>query len=117
MAFNYASSQATAERLIESFGQSASIRRVALSGDSWAPTQTNTDHACTVVVLDYSHAERAGTSVQSKDRKVLVSTDGLSIEPTPADKFILGAVVYEIVTVKPLNPGGTVVLYELQARA
>ena len=116
MAFDYANSQATAARLIANFGQAATIRRVTNSGDAWAPTQTTADTAVTCVVTDYANFERDGTRIQAKDRKVYVSALSLAITPTPGDKFVLGAMVYDIVSVGPIEPGGTVVLLELQVR-
>ena len=116
MAFDYANSQATAARLIANFGQSASIRRVTNSGDAYSPTQSAADTAVTCVVTDYAHRERDGTYVQARDRKVYVAAEGLAITPTPGDKFVLGAMVYDIVHVGPLEPGGTVILFELQVR-
>lgn len=38
------------------------------------------------------------------------------IQPTTTDKVIIGGVVSLIVQAKPLNPAGTVVYWELQAR-
>lgn len=115
MAYNYASSQATADRLIAHFGQAGVIRRTTSTGDAWNPTQTSTDYDCTLVVLDYSTTEKNGTLIQAKDRKVLIATDGLTIEPTDADKLVIGSAVYSIVSVKPLSPAETVILYEVQA--
>ena len=116
MAFDYAASQATAARLIANFGQAGSIRRVTNTGDAYSPTQATADTAVTCVVTDYAHRERDGTYIQARDRKVYVSALDLAITPTPADKFVLGAMVYDIVSVGPLEPGGTVVLFELQVR-
>ena len=116
MAFDYVTARATAARLIANFGQAAAIRRVTNTGDPYSPTQTPADTAVTCVVTDYAHRERDGTSVQARDRKVYVSAEGLAITPTPGDKFVLGAMVYDIVHVGPLEPGGTVILFELQVR-
>jgi len=117
MAFDYTASRSTAARLIANFGQSASIRRLTNGGsDTWAPTQTPADTTVTCVVTDYAHRERDGTRIQAKDRKVYVSALDLAITPTPGDKFVLGAMVYDIISVGPLEPGGTVILFELQVR-
>jgi hypothetical protein len=116
MPFDYTSVRDTADELLEEFGMAATIRRLANTGDPYDPTQTATDTACTVVVTDYAHSEKDGTRIQVKDRKVLVAAGSLAITPTPADRFVLGGISYEIVAVSPLEPGGTVVMYEMQVR-
>ncbi|WP_146617680.1 hypothetical protein [Rhodoplanes serenus] len=117
-AFDYARSRATADRLIARFGQSGAIRRAgAPSGDPWNPTAgESTDHPCALVVLAYDTREIDGTLIRSSDRKVLVAAGGLAVEPTAADRIVIGGTALEIVRVAPLAPGGTVVLYEIQAR-
>ena len=117
MAFDYVAARATAARLIANFGQAATIRRVTNGGsDNWNPTQSTADTAVTCVITDYAHRERDGTSIQARDRKVYVSALDLAITPNPGDKFVHGAMVYDIISVGPLEPGGTVILFELQIR-
>ena len=113
-AFDYSRAKATAERLIARYGKAGAIRRTASSGDAWNPTQTDTDHDCTLVVLDYSLRERESTLIGATDRRVLISTDGLTITPTNADKLVIGSTVHEIVRIMPLEPGPTIVLWEAQ---
>ena len=76
-----------------------------------------TNYACTLVVLDYAKREIDGSLVLATDRKCLVSTEGLSIEPATSDQIMVGGDVYEIVNVMPLSPGGTVIMWEVQARS
>lgn len=113
-AYDYSKPEATAQRLIARFGRAGAIRRTADSGDAWNPTQSATDYDCTLVVTDYSLYERASGLIGATDRKVLVSTDGVSISPTSADKLVIGSNVYEIKRVDPLEPGDTVVLWTMQ---
>lgn len=117
MTFDYTRSRATAERLLVKFGQAATLRRKALTGPAYDPTVTTADHACTVVVQDYADAMIDGTRIKRGDKKVLVSTKGLTIDPTAADALVIGGTSHEVVMVKPLAPGGTVVMWEVQARA
>lgn len=116
--FDYARPRATADRLIAKFGQAGAIRRTtAGGGDPWSPTPgTTTDHACTLVVTEYSVREREGTLIQARDKKVLVATEGLNIEPTEADQIVVQGQAMEIIDVAPLAPGGDVVMYTIQAR-
>lgn len=116
--FNYARSAATASRLIARFGQSASIvRSTAGNGPAYDPGEpTETTYACTLVVLDYTNSERDGTLILAGDKKVYLSTSGLSIEPSLADKISVNGEAHNIISIKPLNPAGTVVMYEIQIR-
>ena len=117
MAFDYAGMRDSADELLDEFGQAAAIRRITNGGsDAYAPTQTTADTAIVCVVTEYANREKDGTRIQAKDRKVLVKAGSLAITPTPSDKFVLGGVVYDIVDVCPLEPGGVVMLYELQVR-
>lgn len=114
--FNYARSVATANRLIDKFGQTGAIRRTETSGDPWNPGTSDTDYPCILVALDYDQKDIDGTLIKSTDKKVYVATKGLTIQPTTTDKAIIGGVVSSILQAKPLNPAGIVVYWELQAR-
>jgi hypothetical protein len=117
-AFDYSRPQATASRLIARFGQTGAIVRPTLgNGPAYDPGEpTDTSHACQMVVLDYDDGERDGTLIKYGDKKVLVSVSGLTIEPKLSDKVSVGGSSHEIMAIKPLNPGGTVVMYEIQIR-
>lgn len=115
-AFDYARSVATATRLIARFGTSGTIRRTTNTGDAWNPTQTTKDHDCTLVVTNYSVSQIDGTLIQKNDRRVFVSTDGLTITPTPDDLIIVDGVTLAIINVLPVKPAAIVVMYEIQAR-
>lgn len=115
-AFDYGKTRATAERLIAKFGQRGSLRRVVNSGPDYDPVQTSEDFLCSLVDLDQSQVHVADTLVQSGDRMVYLSTEGLSITPTLPDKVLIGGVEYAIVDIQPLSPGGTVMFWQLQVR-
>ncbi|MBE0563577.1 hypothetical protein JQC79_19360 [Ochrobactrum anthropi] len=115
--FNYARSVATANRLIDKFGQTGAIRRTETSGDPWNPGTSDTDYPCTLVALDYDQKDVDGTLIKSTDKKVYVAIKGLAIQPTTTDKVIIGGVVSTIVEAKPLNPAGIIVLFEFQIRS
>ena len=117
-AFDYTRSRATADRLIARFGQAGAVRRSgAPSGDPWNPVPGSpTDHPCTLVDLDYTAREIDGTLIRATDRKVLVAAGGLAVEPSVADRIVIAGTALEIVRVSPLAPGGTIVMYEIQAR-
>jgi hypothetical protein len=116
--FDYAKARATAERLLGRFGQAMTlVVPGAATGDPWNPTLgAPVSHACKGVVLDYSVHDRKNTLILAGDRQVYLSTEGLTATPDPAHKLTIGGETLAIVEVKPLNPGGTTILYEIQVR-
>ena len=116
--FDYAETKADADELIAEFGQAATLRRPGAStGDAWNPTQgAATDYGCMVVVLSYDYREIDGTRILSTDKKVLLAKASLSAEPATSDRLLISGAEHAIIDVQPLNPGGTVVLYQIQAR-
>jgi hypothetical protein len=108
---SYASNAATATRLIAKYGRAMTLRSQTNSGTAWDPTIVNVDTAIVGVMLEYEAHER-DSLIQASDKKVLTTSS-----PTVAMKLIDGGVVYEIVSVKPLQPGDTVIMTELQVRA
>ncbi|WP_432475242.1 hypothetical protein ACRRRS_14715 [Brucella anthropi] len=89
---------------------------VLSENQQWNPGTSDTDYPCTLVALDYDQKDVDGTLIKSTDKKVYVATKGLTIQPTTIDKVIIGGVQSTIVEAKPLNPAGTVVYWEVQAR-
>ncbi|WFU03959.1 hypothetical protein QA648_09575 [Rhizobium sp. CB3171] len=114
--FDYAKTRATAERLIAKFGQRAQLRRITSTGPDYDPVQTSQDFACMLVDLDHTQAHIGDTLIQRGDRMVYLSTAGLSIAPTLADRLVIAGVEHAIVDIAPLSPGGTTVLWQLQVR-
>jgi hypothetical protein len=114
--FDYARARATAERLIAKFGMAGSIQRQTNTGPAYDPTVITTDYPCTLVVLEYEDRQIDGTLIRSTDKLIYLSTEGLAITPTEADR-VIASDTYSIVSLKPLSPAGTVLMWEIQARA
>lgn len=114
--FDYTKSRATAEKLIAKFGQTGTLRRETASSTAYDPTITTNDYTVTLVDLDYDETQLSGTLITRGDRLVYLSTIGLAIVPANGDKILIGGVEHAILDVKPLQPSGTIVLWELQAR-
>ena len=114
--FDYTRSRRTAVRLIKKFGQRGAIRRATLSGPAYDPVETDLDHPCTLVDLDIDERSIDGTLVLHGDRTVYLSTEGPAIEPLRTDKVVIGGNPHTILVVRPLQPGGLIVFWELQAR-
>ena len=121
----YSNLAATAQRLVNQFGGPVTLRRpdagtydpVTGEGTAGAPT----DYPLKGLLLDYKsigsgmkYAE--GTEIRADDKRLLLAAEGLAITPEPTDRAIVGAVSYQVVNIKKINPAGTPVLYELQVR-
>lgn len=114
--FDYGRSRAVAERLIAKFGTTGTIRRAVTSGPDYDPEITETDYPCTLVTLEYEDRDIDGTLVLSADKKIYVSTKGLSITLEKSDRVIADGKAYAIERLKPLSPAGIVVFWEVQGR-
>jgi hypothetical protein len=68
------------------------------------------------VVSVYTQAERDGDLIQWADQKVYLSIDGIDEAPTINDRLVIAGEPHRIVTVEPVAPGGTVIVYVLQVR-
>jgi hypothetical protein len=117
--FDYARAKATADRQIQRFGQTGSLRKAGTpSGAAYNPTPgTPVDHAARFAIVAFEQREIDGTRVLATDKKAILAKGALTVEPLPGDHLVDAAsVVYSVVDVMPLNPAGTVVMYELQVR-
>lgn len=115
--FDYAEMRDVAEELIAEFGMTGAIRRSTQSGPSYDPVVTDTDYACQLVVMNYEDREVDGTLILSTDKKIYISTQGLSITLERSDKIFAEGVAYSIEKLKPLSPAGLIVFWEAQGRA
>jgi hypothetical protein len=91
---------------IEHYGQLGAIR----------PEGGGSDVPCYFVVAQYDQEERDGDLVQQSDQKVYVSVRDIDTAPTTRDRLVIGGTARRIVTVEPISPGGTVIVYVLQIR-
>jgi hypothetical protein len=115
--FNYPRAKATADRLLAKFGQAATLRRPNSTGPAYAPTDASpTDYPITVVVEAYAFRDIDGTRIRRDDLKVRIARGTLTVEPTTNDQLLIGGATYAVIDVRPENPGGTVLMYEAQAR-
>ncbi|MDH7787655.1 hypothetical protein QBD01_003682 [Ochrobactrum sp. 19YEA23] len=117
--FNYARSVATANRLIDKFGQTGAIRRTETSGDPWNPGTSDTDYPCTLAVLEISlqdvGKDIGGTLIKASDKRILVAVGGLPITPTTTDKVITADGIFTITKASTLSPAGIAVFHDLVA--
>ncbi|MBP2508105.1 hypothetical protein J2855_001740 [Agrobacterium tumefaciens] len=112
----YEEMREVAEEMIAEFGMPGAIRRAVISGPDYDPEITETDYACSLVTLEYEDRDIDGTLVLSTDKKIYVSTQGLSITLEKSDRVIADGKAYAIERLKPLSPAGIVVFWEVQGR-
>lgn len=116
MAFDYSGLLATSNRLIESFGKSATlIKPGTATGPDYDPQPGEpVESSITLVEVDWKQMYRSETLVQTGDKFWLVSADG--DEPTLEDKISLSGTEYQLVNIEPLKPGPTLMMYTVHAR-
>lgn len=111
----YARLEATARRLIGSYGKPAAIVREERSGPPHAPVVTEVEHPVTLVETGYSLTNRNESLIQTGDKVGLISTAGES--PQLDDVLRMDGADYRFADLQPLNPGGLVLLYQFVCRA
>lgn len=114
MAFNYFSSRATAERLIENFGRELTLTQPgAETGDEWDPTiASGTDQTVVAVEIEAEERPEGVSLAVAKRRKFLISTSA-GVTPVNGDVLTVDAVPHKIAEVMPLSPAGVVVMWEV----
>ena len=98
MSFDYSRPRATAERLIKRFGQDAILDITTNSGDPWKPTQSEATQIIKVVVLDYEDSDIDGTIIQRNDKRLYISTEGATIEPSTEHEVTVVALNMKLLT-------------------
>ena len=116
----YDRAAATAIRLLDKYGQSATVTRVTegqYDPSTGTVEQVEQAFPCMAVVVPYNIAQVDGALVQSTDMQAYVSPY-ITATPEPGDTLTLAnGKNYTIVRSSPLAPAGTVVLHQLQVRA
>ena len=119
---------ATALRLIERFGQTATLSDTPEPDpDDYDPV-TGMGAAIVpvtqpgqVILLDYTMQEAgiinaAGSLVQQGDKKIMLAAKGLAWPPTMTTTILADGLTWTIINIKTTNPAGTTLLYELHGR-
>lgn len=118
--FDYAEALADADELITFFGQAATLTAPGTtSGDAFNPTAgTPVTETCTLVEIDFDERTIDGVNVLRSDKRVLIKVGDLSgVVIAGARTITYGGVIHQVIgSVRPLNPGGTLLLYEAQVR-
>lgn len=116
----YARAQATADRLLQAYGEAATIRRTTVAtaspSDPDAGSASTTDTAIRCAVFPVDQRDIDGTTIKAGDYRVIVSAKDLAIEITTTDSLICSAGTLSIVDAGRFAPAGTVTHYRMVAR-
>ena len=116
----YDNATATAARLIRKRGQLGAIRRTVTTGggptDPTGGSSTTTDYPARMALFPVSQGDIDGTFIKSGDWRVLVSTEGLDVEPTTTDRLVTSEGVLTIIEPGKFAPAGEVTHYKMVAR-
>lgn len=109
-----------ADELLAEFGATC-ILSVPGSGtyDAATGTKTNgasTDHDITAVVLNFPQKYIDGTLIKVGDKRVIVSSVGLTVDPEPGHVFIDGGGSSKVISADKRAPAGQSVIWILQVR-
>ncbi len=113
---------ALAKKLIKKNGQLVTLRGFAVSPGTnpdqpWRPGEpAPADQPIEAVFLDYEQKYIDGETVRMGDQRVFMPAEGLTSPPEQNGQVLRGAEVWKIITIKPLNPNGQAIMYELQVR-
>jgi len=116
-AFDYSGLVTKAQALIEKFGQALTITsKTTTAQDAVAGTvtQSTSTQSAYGVLFDFTGKDAGQvfadeTVVERADKKCLVSGVSVTLDST----VTVGGVVYRVLNIKELNPGGTRIYYEL----
>ena len=110
-----------ASRLIKKHGQAATLLRPGEgTDDGYGNVIPGPDASYPVTLLSATYAIElqliAGGFLDVGDQRVLVSVEGLTIEPATTDKLLIDGTEFEVRRVAPLSPAGGVIFWEMQVR-
>jgi hypothetical protein len=113
----YARLQATANRLIEKYGQTGTVTRITPPDPVEGGDGTETAHPAKLAPTTYDQRYIDGTNITTADRQVYISSVGLAIVPAPGDIITAGGATYHIIAGDPNNYDGiTNVVFIVQGR-
>lgn len=117
--FNYGQVVKTAQRLIKRFGSEINIvvTNTIPAAQGWkagtpAPITVTVDG----VFVNYEQKFIDGTVIQQGDQKVIISAPDSTFKPNVAGHIMRGDEKWNIRNIRPVNPGGTIVIYIAQVR-
>ena len=119
MAFDYAGlREGTVKPLIQNFGDDGVLITAGETHDE--PYDSRLNDECEIdikfVRTSFTEDNNNGTIVEVGDLMLLVSTEGVSIDPDLAQRVIMNCKQYQVVRIDPLKPGSVIMLWKIQVR-
>lgn len=113
----YARLQATANRLITSYGQQGTVTRITPPDPNEGGDPVETAYPAKLVPMAYQAREIDGSVILVGDMQLYISSVGLPITPIPGDYAEANGKTYRIINSDPnLYDGATPVVHICQAR-
>lgn len=113
MAYSYARTVASAVRLITHFGQVMTLERATNTGTPSRPTMTTATSSVTAVVLDKEEHDAPNQAARINQVAYIAPNAATAPQANDILQDASGR-RFEVVAVKTLDPGGTVLLYEAE---
>ena len=113
---------ALAKKLIKKNGQAVTLRGFTAGAapdpaKPWKPGgNVAADQTIEAVFLDYEQRYIDGQTIRMGDQRVFMPAEGLAAPPEAEGLVLRGLEVWKVIAVKPLNPNGQAIMYELQVR-
>lgn len=113
---------ALAKKLIKKNGQAVTLRGFTAGAapdptKPWKPGgNVAADQTIEAVFLDYEQRYIDGQTIRMGDQRVFMPAEGLTAPPEVEGLVLRGSEVWKVIAVKPLNPNGQAIMYELQVR-
>jgi hypothetical protein len=113
---------AVAKKLISKNGQTVTLRGFSGTAGAdpakpWKPgVPAAQDQTIEAVFLDYEQRYIDGQTIRMGDQRVFMPAEGLTAPPEVEGLVLRGTEVWKVIAVKPLNPNGQAIMYELQVR-
>ncbi|MBS9781510.1 MAG: hypothetical protein KGV56_03360 [Gammaproteobacteria bacterium] len=114
----YRNMATVAHNLLSEFGQSVTITR---KGDTeYNPYEGVTNSNDTVfngvAIFEPYEDNRDDSLIEAGDIKITLASKNLSEVPQISDTIHVDGIAWRVVNIKELNPAGTSLIYEIQAR-
>ncbi|KQZ41842.1 hypothetical protein [Ensifer sp. Root558] len=113
----YTEMQAMAHELIEEFGQAGAVKRLTPPDPVLGGEPVTSPYPATLVPMAYEARYIDGTTIETGDMQIYISSVGLAIEPTVGDVVTANGTDYAIVNGYPNKYDGiTAVVFIVQGR-
>lgn len=103
-------------QILDRDGNPITVRDVVAAAPYGSQLGFDVAHAVTLVQTRFKKSDNNGTLVEMGDVLFLVSTEGVTIDPSMANRMTVGGVTYQVIRIDPLQPGDVVMLWKVHAR-